>query len=152
MHTTSLGTAQQQSKLSPVIAALGAAFIAAGITLAISMNGGTTTAGTQELASVTPKACQQMARKLLVSTTAGSGTVRLREGSYLSPPIKLSTVPQSVVFPLSRPDTIAVEEVLTIEGNANDVVITSEVTNLRRVFDVQGVTAFNITWKAVKGC
>ena len=93
-----------------------------------------------------------MARKLLVSTTTGSGTVRLREGSYLSPPIKLSTVPQSVVFPLARPDTIAVEEVLTIEGNANDVVITSEVTSLRRVFDVQGVAAFNITWKAVKGC
>jgi hypothetical protein len=151
MHTTSLGTAQQQSKLSPVIAGLGAAFIAGGITLAMSMNGGTTS-GTQELASVTPKACQQMARKLLVSTTTGSGTVRLREGSYLSPPIKLSTVPQSVVFPLPRPDTIAVEEVLTIEGNANDVVVTSEVTNLRRVFDVQGVTAFNITWKAVKGC
>ena len=151
MHTTALGTAQQQSKLSPVVAGLGAAFIAAGITIAMSMNGGTASS-TQELASVTPKACQQMARKLLVSTTTGSGTVRLREGSYLSPPIKLSTVPQSVVFPLSSPDAIAVEEVLTLEGNANDVVITSEVTNLRRVFDVQGVTAFNITWKAVKGC
>jgi len=49
-------------------------------------------------------------------------------------------------------DAVPVEEVLTIEGNANDVVITSEVTNLRRVFDVQGVTAFNITWKPVKGC
>ena len=57
-----------------------------------------------------------------------------------------------MVFPLPRPDTIPVEEVLTLEGNANDVVITSEVTNLRRVFDVQGVTAFNITWKPVKGC
>lgn len=151
MHTTALGTAQQQRKLSPVVAGLGAALIAAGMTLAMSLNNGATSA-TQEQASVTPKACQQMARKLLVSTTTGSGTVRLREGSYLSPPIKLSSVPQSVVFPLPRPDAIAVEEVLTLEGNANDVVITSEVTNLRRVFDVQGVTAFNITWKAVKGC
>jgi hypothetical protein len=151
MHTTALGTAQQQSKLSPVVAGLGAAFIAAGITLAMSMNSAVTS-NSQQLVSAAPNACQQMARKLLVSTTTGSGTVRLREGSYLSPPIKLSTVPQSVVFPLARPDTIAVEEVLTIEGNANDVVITSEVTNLRRVFDVQGVTAFNITWKPVKGC
>ena len=150
MHTTTLGTAQQQRKLSPLVAGLGAAFIAAGITFAISMNSGT--AASPELASATPKQCQQMARKLLVSTTSGSGTVRLREGSYLSQPIKLSTTPQSVNFPLARPDTVPVEEVLTIEGNANDVVITSEVTNLRRVFDVQGVTAFNITWKPVKGC
>ncbi len=150
MHTTALGTAQQQRKLSPVVAGLGAALIAAGMTLAMSMNNGATSA--QEQASVTPKACQQMARKLMVSTTTGSGTVRLREGSYLSPRIKLSSIPQSVVFPLPRPDSVAVEEVLTLEGNANDVVITSEVTNLRRVFDVQGVTAFNITWKPVKGC
>ena len=88
----------------------------------------------------------------MVSTTTGGGTVRLREGGYLSPPIKLTAVPQSVVFPLPRPDVVPVEEVLTLEGNATDVVITSEVTNLRRVFDVQGVTAFNITWKPVKTC
>lgn len=30
--------------------------------------------------------------------------------------------------------------------------ITSEVTNFRRVFDVQGVAAFNLSWKPVKGC
>ena len=148
MHSTALG--QQQTRLTPVVAGLGAAIIAVGITIAMTM--GSTTPASQERASTAPKACQQMARKLLVSTTTGSGTVRLRGGSYLSPPIKLSAVPQSVVFPLLRPDAIAVEEVLTIEGNANDVVITSEVTNLRRVFDVQGVTAFNITWKPVKTC
>ena len=149
MHSTGLG--QQQSKLTPVVAGLGAAIIAVGMTVAMTMNS-TTTSASQELASAAPKVCQQMARKLLVSTTTGSGMVRLREGSYLSPPIKLSAVPQSVVFPLPRPDRVPVEEVLTIEGNANDVVITSEVTNLRRVFDVQGVAAFNITWKPVKGC
>jgi hypothetical protein len=149
MHSTGLG--QQQSKLTPVVAGLGAAIIAVGMTVAMTMNS-TTTSASQELASAAPKVCQQMARKLLVSTTTGSGTVRLREGSYLSPPIKLSAVPQSVVFPLPRPDSVPVEEVLTIEGNASDVVITSEVTNLRRVFDVQGVSAFNITWKPVKGC
>jgi hypothetical protein len=31
-------------------------------------------------------------------------------------------------------------------------VITSQVTSLRRVFDVEGVTAFNIAWKPMKGC
>ena len=149
-HTATLGTAQQQRKLSPVVAGLGAAAIAMGITLAMTMNNGATSA--QEQAATATQQCQLMARKLLVSTTTGGGTVRLRGGSYLSAPIKLSATPQGVVFPLSRPDTTPVEEVLTIEGNASDVVITSEITNLRRVFDVQGVTAFNVIWKPVKNC
>jgi hypothetical protein len=90
---------------------------------------------------------------MLVSTTSSGGTVRLREGNYLSPPIKLSAQPQAVVFPLPRPETIPVEEVITIEGNASDVVITSDVTTLRRVFNnVIGVTAFNVSWKPMKNC
>lgn len=149
-QSATLGAARQPRKLSPVMAGLGAAAIAMGITLAMTLNNGATSA--QEQAAAPTKQCQLMARKLLVSTTSGSGTVRLRGGSYLSPPIKLSTTPQGVVFPLARPDTTPVEEVLTIEGNANDVVITSEVTSLRKVFDVQGVTAFNIIWKPVKNC
>jgi hypothetical protein len=37
--------------------------------------------------------------------------------------------------------------------NTTDIVITSEVvTSFRRVFDVQGVTAFNVIWKPVKNC
>lgn len=151
MTSTTSETCQKKSMLSPGVAGLGAAVIAVSMTLAITMSSGTAS-NSQEQASVTPKACQQMARKLLVSTTTGGGTVRVREGSYLSPPIKLSAVPQSVTFPLLRPERVAVEEVLTLEGNASDVVITSEVTNLRRVFDVQGVTAFNITWAPLKTC
>lgn len=149
-YAASHGAAHQQRKLSPVVAGLGAAAIAMGITLAMTMSNGATLA--QEQAATTTNQCQLMARKLLVSTTTGGGTVRLRGGGYLSPPIKLSTTPQGVVFPLTRPDTIPVEEVLTVEGHANDVVITSEVTSFRRVLDVQGVTAFNVAWKPVKSC
>lgn len=151
MNTTTLGTGQNQSKLTPVVAGLGAAVIAVSMTLAITMSS-SSNSESQEKASVSPKVCQQVARKLLVSTTTGGGTIRVREGSYLSAPIKLSAVPQAVTFPLPRPDRVAVEEVLTLEGTASDVVITSEVTNLRRVFDVQGVTAFNITWAPLKTC
>ena len=42
-------------------------------------------------------------REILLATTSGSGTVRLREGNYLSPPITLSAKPQSVVFPVAPP-------------------------------------------------
>ena len=96
--------------------------------------------------------CQMVPRKLLVSTKTGSGTVRLRAGNYLSPPITLSTQPQAVVFPLPRPETTPVEEVISIEGNANDVVITSDLNPLPRVFDVVGVSAFHVTWKPMKTC
>jgi hypothetical protein len=150
-YAASLGQSQQTSRISPAVAGISAAAIAAAVTLTMMMSSPAPVAAADQAATST-KQCQMIQRKLMVSTTTGSGTIRLREGSYLSPPIKLSATPASVVFPLPRPDTVPVEEVLTIEGNASDVVITSEVTNLRRVFDVTGLVAFNITWKPMKGC
>ena len=77
----------------------------------------------------------------------------MREGNYLSPPIRLGAEPQAVVFPVARPELTPVEEVLTIEGNARDVVLTSDVTPLRKVFsDVSGLAAFSLTWKPMKTC
>ena len=97
--------------------------------------------------------CKVVLRQFLVSTTAGGGTVRLREGSYLSGPIALSAQPQTVTFPLPRPDVISAPEVVTIEGDAADVVLTSPVTSWRKVFQrVHGVTAFEANWLPVKTC
>jgi hypothetical protein len=150
-ETASEGQAQPR-KIAPVVAGLGAALVASAITIVLMMNNPSPVAVSDKTATAATQ-CQMVARKLLVSTTTGSGTVRLRAGSYLSPPIALSSRPQSVVFPLPRPETTPVEEVITIEGNANDVVITSEVTTLRRVFDhVTGLLAFNVTWAPLKTC
>jgi hypothetical protein len=149
-ETAPQGQAQPR-KISPVVAGLGAALVASAVTLVIMMSSPSPVAVPAQVATASTQ-CQMVPRKLLVSTTTGSGTVRLRAGSYLSPPIALSTRPQAVVFPLPRPETTPVEEVISIEGNANDVVITSEVTDLRRVFDVVGAAAFNVTWKPMKTC
>jgi hypothetical protein len=147
------GTSQgRQRKISPLVAGLGAAFVGVGVTLAVIMSSPSPVAVSDQAASGS-KECQMIQRKLLVSTTTGRGTVRLREGSYLSPPIALTGNPQGVVFPLPRPETTPLEEVITIEGNANDVVITSEVSPYRQVFaTVTGVLAFNVIWKPMKGC
>jgi hypothetical protein len=150
-ETASQGQTQQQRKISPMVAGLGAAFVACGITLVIMTSSPSPVAVSDQAATATTQ-CQMVPRKLLVSTTVGSGTVRLRAGSYLSQPIVLNARPQAVVFPLPRPELTPVEEVIAIEGNANDVVITSDVTNLRRVFDVVGASAFNVTWKPMKTC
>jgi hypothetical protein len=145
------GQAQQPRKISPVVAGLGAAFVASAVTLGIVMSSPSPVAVADQAASSATQ-CQMVPRKLLVSTTVGSGTVRLREGNYLSPPITLSAKPQAVIFPLPRPEVTPVEEVISMEGNANDVVITSDLTSLRRVFDVTGATAFGVTWLPMKTC
>jgi hypothetical protein len=147
------GQGQQQRKFAPVVAGLGAAVVASAVTLAIMMNNPSPVAVADQAVTSTNQ-CQIFHRELLVSTTTGSGTVRLREGNYLSPPITLSTQPQAVVFPLLRPSPEAapVEEVITVEGNANDVVLTSRLTAWRRVYNVVGVLAFSTRWQPMKGC
>jgi hypothetical protein len=153
-QATSQGQAQQSPKRSALVAGLGAAFVASAISLTMMMNGASPVAATvQAEAAAAPAQCQMIQRQFLVSTTAGSGIVQLREGSYLSAPITLSTRPQAVVFPLLRPQTAPVAEVITIEGNATDVVLTSPVTTWRRVFDnVTGVSAFEANWMPIKSC
>jgi len=143
----------QPRKNTALIAGVGAALVAAAVTLVTMTSNPSPTAPDQAAANQPQSQCATMKREVLVSTTSGSGTVRLREGSYLSPPITLSTTPQRVTFPLDRPPVAGGEEVITIEGNATDVVLTSPLTSWRRVFDkVTGVVAFSTQWAPGKGC
>jgi len=145
------GQGQGQRKLSPIVAGIGAAAIAAAVTVVIMLSHPAPVATSDQAASTT-RQCQLIPRKILVSTTVGSGTVRFRASGYLSPPFTLTTQPQAVVFPLPRPDTTPVEEVISVEGNATDVVITSDVTDLRKVFDVVGSYTYTVKWAPMKSC
>ena len=151
-QAASLGQTQQPRKISAVVAGLGAAFVASAITVTMMMSSPSPVAAPTQAATAAPQ-CQMVLRQFLVSTNAGGGTVRLREGSYLSPPITLSAQPQVVTFPLPRPEAIPAAEVITVEGNATDVVLTSPLTAFRRVFQsVNGVAAFEANWKPFKSC
>jgi hypothetical protein len=147
----SQGRSQQRGKRSPVVLGIGAAVVASAVTLVIMMSNPSPVATPDQAVSST-KVCQLMQRRLLVSTTQGSGTVRFRASGWLSPPFTLSTQPQVVIFPLPRPDTTPVEEVISVEGNATDVVVTSEVTDLHRVFDVAAPYTLTLTWAPRKSC
>jgi hypothetical protein len=147
----SQGRSQQRGKRSPVVLGIGAAVVASAVTLVIMMSNPSPVATPDQGVSST-RVCQLMQRRLLVSTTQGSGTVRFRASGWLSPPFTLSTQPQVVIFPLPRPDTTPVEEVISVEGNATDVVVTSEVTDLHKVFDVAGTYAYTLTWAPRKSC
>jgi hypothetical protein len=152
-QTASMGQAAQARKLSPAIAGLGAAAIASAITAMMAMGNAMPQLSSSDTAAFAPASqCHQIERRLMVSSNSGGGVVRLREGNYLSAPITLNATPQSVVFPLPRPEIDPVTEVLTIEGNANAVVISSDVTNFKRVLDVAGVSAFSVSWKPMKTC
>ncbi len=148
-----VGQAQRSRKNSVLVAGLGAAFVASAVTCVMMMSNPSPSAVPDQAAATAVPQCQLVMRQFLVSTTTGSGTVRLREGSYLSPPITLSARPQAVVFPVARPETTPAAEVITVEGNATDVVMTSPVTAWRKVFDnVNGVVAFQANWMPLKGC
>ena len=153
-NEVSNGQAQGQRKLPPIIAGVGAAVLAAAITIVV-MTGGTSTAptSTDQAAVKDTNQCQLIQRRLLVATDHGGGTVRFRASGWLSPPFTLTKEPQVVVFPLLRPDTTPVEETVMVEGNATDLVITSEVVvNSHTEVDVPGSYRYNVIWAPRKGC
>jgi hypothetical protein len=143
---------QGQRKFSPALAGIGAAVIAAAITVVVMTSGPTPQTASQQKAS-TSKECQLIQRRLLVSTENGSGTVRFRASGWVSPPFTITREPQVIVFRLPRSDTAPAPEDITIEGSATDIVLTSEITEYRQVFNrVDGSFSFHVDWKPVKGC
>ena len=151
-ETASKGQGQGQRKVSPATAGIGAAVIAAALTVVVMTSGPTPQTTSQRTAS-TSKECQFVPRKLLVSTTNGGGTVRFKASGFVSPTFTLTNQPQAVVFPLPRPDAVPAPEDIMVEGNATDLVLTSEVSEYRRVFDrVVGSSTFSVQWKPMKGC
>jgi hypothetical protein len=152
--TASKGRVQVQGrrKLSPAVAGIGAAVIAAAITVSLMTSGPTPQTTSQQTAS-TSKECQLVQRRLLVSTESGGGTVRFRASGWASPPFTITKEPQVIVFPLPRSDTALAPEDITIEGSASNIVLTSEITEYRQVLNrVDGSFTFHVDWKPVKGC
>jgi hypothetical protein len=142
---------QARANSSVAVAGLGAALVACALTVALS-------AGPSPAATTVPSAqpanlCQSSALMIQASTNTGGGTIRFREGSYLSPPITLSNIPQTVVFPRPRSTTERIDEVITIEGNATDVVTTFPMGHFQTVYPiVTGVLAFSAHWQPMKSC
>jgi len=143
---------QGQVKGSAAVAGLGAALVACAITIAVA--GGPSPAATPtQTAQPSTNACQNTPLMIQASTVTGGGTIRFREGSYLSPPINLSTTPQTVIFPRPRSTTSRIDEVITIEGNATDVVTTFPFGQKQNVYPtVSGVLAFPVYWAPIKSC
>ena len=161
---------QQRGKTSVLVAGLGAAFVAAGITFAL-MSGNPTpapsTVPVQATAPVQPaapvqtapvaqgappqaKSCQREPLVELASVeNGGSGVIRFRQGDYLSPPVTLTSEPQPIVFPKLRPETEPLKEEIFIEGRATNLVLGAEGDHYV-IPRVDGSTSYTITWSPKK--
>ena len=140
-----LQNATQAGRKRPaLIAGLGAAAVASVVTVVMlsSTPSPTTTATTDQ----PTKACKSVPIMLTVFTEKGGGTVRFREGDWLSPPITLTNEPQPVVFPRTRSQTEAFTEVITIEGQATDLTVVWPLSQRRETVTINGVASFTQTW------
>jgi hypothetical protein len=146
--------AQQARKKSVLVAGLGAAFISAAITVVmLSSNptpSATPAAAPVQIAAPDVKACKiEPLIELASAESGGGGTIRFREGNFLSQPITLTGTPQPIVFPRSRPETAPLAESIIIEGNATNVVLGAEGDHFV-VPRVDGSYSYTITWSPKK--
>jgi hypothetical protein len=151
MSDRAYSTAAQSRRKSALVVGLGAAFMAAIVTSTVMMSNPSPAAMPAQAANTGE--CQILPRTMLVSTTTGNGVVRFREGNYLSPPVTLTNKPQEVTFPLPRPEFGSIDEMITIEGNATDLVIASPLTKEARNYPmVIGAATIKKNWVAATTC
>ncbi len=147
-------SASRGQSAAPKLVGIGAALAAFAIALAVMISPSSETTPQQTASSAASKNCYVVQRKLLVASTVESGgTIRFRSGNWVSPPMVLTTQPQPIVFPLPRPQTEPVKELITIEGNATGLVLTSDVTEFRTVYDsILGSSPLQLNWMPIKTC
>jgi hypothetical protein len=146
------GQAHEARKRNILVAGLGAAFVASLLTFTMTPSSLPPAAMPVAQAQAPEKSCQKVPLVWLVSSTVpDGGTVRLREGSYVSPPIKLTTQPQAVIFPGMRRD-VAFKEPIIVSGNAQSFVMENLTHNFRRVYQLNGSTSIDTTWVPMTTC
>jgi hypothetical protein len=86
-------------------------------------------------------------------TETGGGTVRFREGDWVSQPITLTQEWQTVEFPGVRSQTEVLRQVGTIEGDATNIVTVGALSGHRFVFpEVHGVKPAYFNWRPYQAC
>jgi hypothetical protein len=95
------------------------------------------------------KACKApLAWVTLVQRGPHGGMVRVRSGSYLSPPIQLTPAPQRVAIPFPAPYPTG-RGILSLVGEADQVGFFLRPGGIR---DVHGTHSTNVWWRTDKPC
>lgn len=95
------------------------------------------------------KSCTVPIAYVTLASTGGEGTVQIRSGSYLSPPLKLTAAPQRVAIPYPAPYQTGRGQI-SIEGTANGALVSLYPT--WRVDALHGAIIHNVVWTPKKPC
>ena len=96
------------------------------------------------------RACRVPLAKITITGAPGaSGTIRVRSGSYVSPPITLADAPQHVAVPFPAPYASG-KGVLAVEGKINAASI--YLTPGWRLPSLDGTAQINVWWTPKKAC
>jgi hypothetical protein len=105
--------------------------------------------GTSKTAVDDAKNCKApLAWVTLTQRNGHGGMVRIRSGQYLSPPIKLTPVPQRVAVPYPAPYPVG-RGVLTLVGEADQV---GFYLRPGGISDVNGTYSVNVRWQVRNPC
>jgi hypothetical protein len=105
--------------------------------------------GTSKTAVDDAKNCKApLAWVTLTQRNGHSGMVRVRSGNYLSPPIKLTPVPQRIAVPYPAPYPVG-RGVLTLIGEADQV---GFYLRPGGIHDVNGTYSVNVRWQVRSPC
>jgi hypothetical protein len=105
--------------------------------------------GTSKTAVDDAKNCKApLAWVTLTQRNGHGGMVRIRSGQYLSPPIKLTPVPQRVAVPYPAPYPVG-RGVLTLVGEADQV---GFYLRPGGISDVNGTYSVNVRWQVRSPC
>src|SRR5260221_10780868 len=105
--------------------------------------------GTSKAAVDDAKNCKApLAWVTLTQRNGHGGMVRVRSGQYLSPPIKLTPVPQRVAVPYPAPYPVG-RGVLTLVGEADQVGL---YLTPGGIHDVSGAYSVNVRWQVRNPC
>src|SRR6516225_1227991 len=146
--------AQQSGTRSALVAGLGAAFVASILMVTMSPRKPQPAPApvAQAQTQAPEKSCQKVPLVWFVSSTVpDGGTVRLREGNYVTPAIKLTTQPQAVVFPGMRGEATFKEPII-VNGDASNLVVENITRNFRHVYQLNGTTTIDATWVPLTTC
>ena len=134
---------KKSGKGSVLVAGLGAVLVASLLTLKMLPSNPPPAPEPAQQPAV-EKTCEKVPLLWYVSSPDG-GTVRFREGDYLSPPYRLSAEPQPVVFPKLRAEQTILKEEIIIEGNASNVTVMN-VTGFSKSYQVNGREIVDASW------
>jgi hypothetical protein len=105
--------------------------------------------GTSKQAVDDAKNCKApLAWVTLTQRNGHGGMVRVRSGQYLSPPIKLTPVPQRIAVPYPSPYPVG-RGVLTLVGEADQV---GFYLRPGGIHDVNGTYSVNVRWQVRNPC